>query len=457
MKIHPNDSLLEELGGALIEGEGSLASHLAECSGCQERLQWVLGSRPGPLVWAERLANVLRWPARPDSDYGPAFVRAERVFRAHRALLERERSAAPRLLAELLRQPQERREMLLRNGHRFETWGVLELLMERIREEGFEDPARGEALARFALSLCDRLDAEHYGADRIEDLRARVWGQIGNLRRIGCDFQSAEEAFKTAAAHLRKGTEDLMERALLLDLRASLSRELRRFDEAARLLRRAQRIFLLYGETHLAGKALVKMSTVHEHAARPEEAIPVLYRALELIEAAREPRLFLAAQHNLITNLAETGRFMEAQGLFIQARPLYARFRDGWTQNRRRWVEGRIARGLGQLGEAESLLGAARNGFAAEGVAFDVALVSLDLALVYAEQGRTAELKRIAEETLLMFAAREVHREALAALTLWVRAVQAERASRELILEVASFLKRARHDPELRFAVNREA
>jgi tetratricopeptide (TPR) repeat protein len=457
MKIHPNDSLFEELAGALTEGQGSLVTHLAECSGCRERLQWVLGTRPGPLALAETLANVVRWPARPDSDYGPAFVRAERVFRERRELLERERAVAPMLLAELLRQPTERREMLLRNGRRFETWGLLELLMERIREEGFEDPARGEALARLALALCDRLDAEYYGAERIEDLRARVWGQIGNLRRIGCNFQGAEEAFKRATTHLRKGTEDLMERAVLLDLRASLSRELRRFDEAARLLRRAHRIFLLYGETHRAGKVLVKMSTIHEHAARPEEAIPVLYRALELIEAVREPRLFLAAQHNLITNLAETGRFMEAQGLFIQARSLYARFQDGWTQNRRRWVEGRIARGLGQRREAESLLRAARDGFAAEGVAFDVALVSLDLALVYAEQGRTVELKRVAEETLLMFSSREVHREALAALTLWTRAIRAERASRELILEVSSFLKRARHDPKLRFAVTREA
>ncbi|HYO15297.1 MAG TPA: tetratricopeptide repeat protein [Thermoanaerobaculia bacterium] len=456
MKIHPNDSLLEEFAGTLLGGHGSIVRHLSECAGCRARLQRMLGQRPGSLK-AKLSKVVVRWPGGRTCVYGAAFHQAEKVFQHRRAAFEQERTVAPMLLAELLRQPPERREMLLRNGRRFQSWGVLELLIDRSREKGFEDPAQGEALARLALTLTERLDADYYGAERIQDLRARVWGQIGNLRRMASDFRGAEEAFKTAFALLRQGTADLLEKAILLDVRASLLREQRRFDEAARLLRRAQRIFLQYGERHRAGKALVKMSTVHEHAGRPDKAIRVLYEALKLIEDERDPRLLLAAQHNLITNLAETGRFMEAQGLLIQARPLYARFQDGWTQNRRRWVEGRIARGLGQLPEAESLLRAARDGFVGEGVTYDVALVSLDLALIYAEQGRTAELKRIAEETMPLFSSRPIHREALAALVLWAQAVRAEMASRELILEVASFLRRARHDPDLRFAVNREA
>lgn len=456
MKIHPTDSLLEEFAGTLADGHGSIVRHLSECGGCRARLQRMLDQGFGSLE--ERSSKVVvRWPGGRACLYGAAFLQAEKVFQHRRAALEAERAVAPMVLSELLRQPPERREMLLRNGRRFQSWGVLELLIERSREKGFEDPVQGEALARLALSLLERLDPEHYGAERIQDLRARVWGQIGNLRRIVSDFPGAEKAFETAFALLRQGTADLMEKAILLDVRASLLREQRRFDEAARLLRRAQRIFLQYGEKNRAGKVLVKMSTVHEHAARSDEAIRVLYEALKLIEAERDPRLLLAAQHNLITNLAETGRFMEAQGLFIQARPLYARFQDGWTQNRRRWVEGRIARGLGQLPEAESLLRAARDGFVGEGVSYDVALVSLDLALVYAEQGRTAELKRIARETIPFFSSRPIHREALAALVLWAQAVRAERASRELILEVASFLRRARHDPDLRFTVNREA
>jgi hypothetical protein len=172
---------------------------------------------------------------------------------------------------------------------------------------------------------------------------------------------------------------------------------------------------------------------------------------LELIDPSREPRLMLVAWHNLIDDLAETGQFMEAQKLITKALPFYQQFHQPWSRNPRKWVEGKIARGLGQQDHAEALFLAARNGFLAEGAAYDVALVSLDLASLYAEQGRMAELKRLAEEMVPIFSSRQIHREALAALAFWRRAVEAEKACADLVAGVASFLKRARHDPALRF------
>lgn len=395
--------------------------------------------------------EVLSWPCEPAPDYHRAFERAEEVLRVRRAALEKERAEAAGLYAELLGRTPEVREMLLRNHRRFQTWGLLEVLTEQSQGSRLCEPAQGEELGHLALLLAEALDEAYYGAERIADLRARVWGQIANHRRALTDFRGAEEAFYTAFAHLEEGTGDVLERAILLDLRSSLLREQRRFAEAERLLRRAQRIFRETGEKHRAGRNLIKLSTVHNHAGTPERSILVLFEALKLIDPERDPRLLLVARHNLITNLAEMGRFMEAQGLFIQSRGLYARFGDGWTQNRRRWVEGRIARGLGQAVEAESLLRAARDGFLVEEVAYDTALVSLDLALLYEEQGRTEELRRVAEEMIPIFSSREIHREALAALSLWARAVREERECLDLVVRVASYLKRSRYNPELRF------
>jgi len=119
-------------------------------------------------------------------------------------------------------------------------------------------------------------------------------------------------------------------------------------------------------------------------------------------------------------------------------------------------VEGKIARGLGQHQDAEVLLLKARDGFLAEDAAFDTALVSLELASLYAEQGRVTEVKRIAEEMMPIFSSRQIHREALTALAFWKQAVDAERAGAELVNGVAAFLKRSRHDPELRFQQPRE-
>ena len=60
----------------------------------------------------------------------------------------------------------------------------------------------------------------------------------------------------------------------------------RRFSDAVGLLRRAVIIFLEVGETHRAGRALVRTSSAHSLAGEPEKAISLLYRALDLIDPA---------------------------------------------------------------------------------------------------------------------------------------------------------------------------
>jgi tetratricopeptide (TPR) repeat protein len=345
----------------------------------------------------------------------------------------------------------EQRDLLLAKGRRFYTWGLFELLIERSMEVGIRDPVGAEELARLALQLSDHLDLAYYGVKLVEDLRARAWAYLGNSRRLRSDFAGATDAFERAEAHVRKGTRDPVERALLLDLKASLRRGQRRFDEALRLLQRATTIFVQYGHHHRAGRSLVNMSVVHHYQGHPEGGIPLLYRSLELINPEQEPRLLLCARHNLVDYLAACGRFNEAQEMYRQTRPLYRDFTDAWTQNRRKWVKGKIVRGLGQAGQAESLFLAARDGFIAEGIPYDTALVSLELATLYAEQGRTADLKRLATEMVPIFSSLHIHREALAALAFLRQAAEAERASLDVVTRVASYLRRAQHDASLRF------
>ena len=448
VRIHPHPRLLEDLTSSLSqELSPVVVEHLAQCASCRQRLEKILGRHPEPLL--EKLAEVVPWPGWVEAGYGRAIAAAEMRLLSHMRVLSAERADAPLLLAELLGHPPERREMLMRNHPRFQTWGLFERLIDDVQERGFTDPQTAEELARLALSLADVLDPSYYGAERIDDLRARAWGYIGNARRIRFELRGAEEAFERAEIHLRSGTRDSLERGLLLDLRASLLRDQRQFVAAERLLLRALQIYREVGETHRAGRTLVSLSAVYEQAGTPERALKPLLKALELIDGEREPRVLLIAHHNLITVLAEAGRFMAAQRLLIQARPLYARFSDSRTWHH--WVEGRIARGLGQKARAEVHLQAARNGFLTEGAIYDTALVSLELATLYAEQNRTTELKQLAEEILTVFSSRQIHREALAALSFLQQAVLAERASLELVTGVATFLKRLQRDPDLSF------
>ena len=448
MKTHPHDLLLQEFAATLSGEPEELLEHLITCDRCQHQLKALLHPQESLLagrVWRANDVQIV-----PES-YDPALAKASQRLASLQTFYEKERAEAVGLLAELMIQPAERRILLIRNSSRFQTWSLCQLLLRRSREQNFYDAGAGESLALLALEGLEVLDAAIYGPESLEDLRSRAWGYVANSRRIKGDLRGAEQAFALAFAALARGSREPMERAVLLDLRASLLRAQRRFDEALRLLQRAIRIFLQLGERHRAGRALLSMSTVHHVAGEPEKSIPLLHQALGLVDPDREPRLLLVALHNLVHSLAETSRFMEAQKLLVKARPLYRQFPHRWSTNPRHWVEGKVARGLGQHQVAEELLLKARDGFLAEDAAFDTALVSLDLALLYAEHGRIAEVKRIAEEMMPIFSSRQIHREALAALAFWKQAVDAERAGAELVNGVAAFLKRARHDPDLRF------
>lgn len=447
-RIHPNQTALLSLIEGSESDSRSTLEHLLDCPSCQKKVKGLL--HPSPVRQTQALSPfVLTTGALPDYDSCLNFD-VDELRRRHQTFRQ-ERTEAAALLSELMEATPEQQVALVEKDPRFSTWGALEALLDRSREESFEKPQRAERLGALALALADRLDDDYYGSDRIEDMRARAWASIANARRVRSDLQGAEEAFQLAFALLRDGTEDLFERAFLLDLKASLRRDQRRFDDAKRLLRRAVSIFSDLGEKHRAGRCLVNLSTVHSCAGEPEQAIPLLSDAVRWIDPMQEPRLLVCVRHNLIDFLASAGRFQEARDLFLEARALYNQFPDAWIQNRRHWVKGRIALGLGQLEEAETEMLVARDGFLAEGIPYDTALVSLELACLYAGQGRTDELRRLAGEVVPVFQSRQIHREALAALLCFKQAVEAEEVTFGLVREIATYLKRAEHDPSLRF------
>lgn len=417
--------------------------------------------KSGPRREVRRLKSLLRGLSKPavvrrppaDAGYDCAFTRTARSLECWQDLYTCEAAEAERLVGELMAHPVERQLLIAQNNARFQTWGVYTEVLDRSWAESSQDLAQAEHLAHLALVLADHLNASLYREEAINDLRARAWAYLANVRRQRSDLRGAADALRFANAHLRLGTGDPIEKAMVLDLEASLKRTQRHFGRAISLLRRARTIFFAAGDWHRGGRTLVSLAMILRDAGSPEDGIPLLYQALDLIDFHQEPRLVLCVWHNLIDDLAEAGRAMEAHRLFLKARSLYPRFPEAATQNRRTWVAGKIARGLGQEGEAEKLLLAARQGFLAEGIPYEVALVSLDLASLYAKQGRTEEIKRLAAEMVPVFASRQIHREALAALAFWKQAVEAETARDQLTESVAAFLKRSLYDPELRFTV----
>jgi tetratricopeptide (TPR) repeat protein len=307
---------------------------------------------------------------------------------------------------------------------RFRTWGFFELLIGRAHEVATRDFTFAEELGLLAVRLSDGLDPVVYNPELIEDLRGRAWACIGNARRVRSDLRGADEAFEKADACLRRGSQDLFERAVFCDLKSSLRRNQLRFEEALKLARRALAIFHQLGQQQQVVGLLIKMSMIHHRAGRIEKAIPLLYQAMELVDE-REQRLMLCIQHNLADDLAEMGRYSEALNLYRETRQLYRAFPEPRIQSQRKWVRGKIARGLGQHRRAELLFESARNDLLAEGMPYDIGLISMDLAILYAQQGRVVDIKRLAVEMVVIFSSLQIHRETLAALILLKRAVGA--------------------------------
>ncbi len=383
-------------------------------------------------------------------DYDAVFAKAREAFLWSQHEHLEEQQNAPSLLAALEEHPFDRQVLLLMNSRKFWTWPLCCLLLARSHELGFRDPGRAVDFARLGVRLSEQLSVESYGDTRLADLRARSWATLANAQRIASDLRASDHSFLRAERLLRKGTGDPLEKARLLLLKASLHGDQRRFPEAIKGLDRVLAIARRNGDEPLVAKALVKKGIAFGTSGRTDEAIDCLREGIRGIDPKSDPRLTVAAHHNLIVYLIEGGQLQEAVALLDATRPLYEEMGDRMNLIRLQWLEGKIAQSRGRLSEAEALFRSVGTALAEQGLGYDAALLALDLAGVYARQGRTEEMRALAAEMLPSFQSREVHREALAALIVFQKAAKMDRVTLGLVHELSDYLRRCRKTPGVR-------
>ncbi len=439
---HPTADRLRNFGRAKLSRHQNfhVVRHLL--TGC-ERCSAVLAAEAPPGFGPER-------PAISPRDYDGAFAKARQKFLSSRQEHLVEQRQAPALLEVLGEQPFERQILLLNNSKKFWTWPLCSLLIQRSHELGFRDPRRALDMARLGVRLSEQLSVDAYGDARVADLRARAWAALANAQRIASDFRAADQSFRRAERLLRKGTGDFLEKARILLQEASLHGDQRRFAEATKLLDRVLRLAHRVGDESLVATALVKQGIVFGTSGRTEEAIECLREGLQGIDAKSDPRLAVAARHNLIVYLIEVGQLPEAVALLAATRPLYEELGDRMNLIRLKWLEGKIAQNCGRLSEAEALFRSVGDSLADLGLGYDTALLALDLAGVYARQGRTEEMRTLAAQMLPCFQSHEVHREALAALIVFQKAAKMDRVTLGLVHELSDYLRQCRTNPGVR-------
>jgi tetratricopeptide (TPR) repeat protein len=351
---------------------------------------------------------------------------------------------APELWARLAERPYAEQLREVEEDEDLHAWGLCQLLLQKSREATFSDPTRGVELANLALRVVRHL-SKAYDPNWVMELRARCFAYLGNARRVLGELRSAEDAFLKAESCLARSTSGNVEiQAEILDLQSSLRRAQRRLDQALDLVDEALVLYLQAGEAHGVGKLLLQKAKILEETGALTEAIDLLRRVTDEIDPVREPQLVLYSRFNLLSCLVSAERFTEAEALLPEIRAVETA--QPLDRVRLRWIEGLIDLGLGRLGPSEAAFREVQREFLERQMGFDAALVSLDLARLYAQEGCTEDLKRLAAELMPIFQSRDVSREAILALLMFQRACEEERLTVDLVRQFSAHLRRERRE-----------
>ncbi len=387
--------------------------------------------------------------------------------------VRREEEAAAHLLDEIAGTAAEQRLELVRTDPRFATWAAVDELCQASLAACTRDPEAAVELARLAVAAAEAAAPELAGrvagpaeagtaADREAfDLMALAHGQLANALRVASDLRSADRSLARGFDLAAAGTGDPLIRARLNSLAASLRGDQSRYAEGLALALRASRLYRRIGDDHRYGRTLLKVATLQAYREDLEEACSSLMEALDHLDAGAEPRLAAVAHHNFASYLERLGQPDQAAVELDAAERLLARVeeqaggrsREHLSLDRARltWLRGRIALGAGDRQRGEELLEEARHVFVDRGLAYEAAQVALELALIYAEAGRVADQRRLAEEMLPIFTSRDLHAEARAALKIYTEAARTQAAGESLIRKLSAALDRAGGAPGVPF------
>lgn len=392
----------------LVSGCRTCRKHWNDLGRERQRLERLLQLRPGA-------------PADSDSpggfDYSQAFAGAERSLAAFFAQGRPAQISADELQAELSALTAEEQIRRVGTDRRFASPELVKQLIEASQAVRFHDPGKLLHLAHLACLAAESCSSEECGSpERLADLRCQGWRQYGTALRVQSRLRESEAAFARAQRFCEEGTGDPPVRAQLFATLLSLRMAQRRFSEAIQLAEEAGQIYQDLGETSALAGTLVQKAIAYIYAGEPADAVPILNRAIPLINPQDEPHLLLAASHNLVRCYIDLERPEQALSLFFEIRGLYREVDDALILLRAGAQEGYMLRDLGHLRAAEAAFLRARDGFCEHNMMYEAALVSLDLAAVYVNLGDSEKIEEIVTTTLPIFRSLGVDREALASL-----------------------------------------
>ncbi len=327
----------------------------------------------------------------------------------------------------------------------YRSWALAVRVCEASVRAAADKPKTARELADLALFIAERV-AEP------EAFRSRLQGYclayVANACRVAEDYDGADEAFVQAWELWRAGSDsdsELLPEWRLFSLEASLRRAERRFPDALKLLDRARKVS---GEEPITvSRILLQKDHALSFMGNIEEALGALLEAAPFMEAAGDPDLLLRFRFNMADDLCRLERYDEAAELLPCVREMALNQRNELDLIRVLWLEAKVEAGQGRLKKAESGLQRVRRDFLDHDLPYAAAIASLDLAVLWLRAGRTAEVRELAIEMEVVFRAKKIRREALAALLLFCEAARQETATVELARRTIADIEKARRSP----------
>jgi transcriptional regulator with XRE-family HTH domain len=377
------------------------------------------------------------------------FVAEQLPALAGQAADQEARRKAGALVEELLRMPPEERRRKVEEQEAYRTWAVCERAAFVSAKLAAHDADEALALARLAVRMAELTP----GSDaRRAHVGGFCWGFLGNALRVKSDFPGAEEAFLRSDRLWQEGAAgnpDLnLDGARLLDLKASLRRHQGRSQESLDLLEEA---LALSRSDETKVRLLLKKSATLEQMGDWQGTIEALEQARPQVERQGDPRARCVFFFNLAASLLDAGRPHEAEALMPRVRGLALQLGNGLDLVRTRWLQGRLSAALGRKEEAIADLEHVVSELALREIPFDAARACLDMAELYLQEGRTAEVRRLAGQMVEIFKSQGVQQEALAAVILFRDAAEQERVTVDLVRRLQDYLAKARTNPGVGF------
>jgi tetratricopeptide (TPR) repeat protein len=390
----------------------------------------------------ERCCEIARdvfFPA--NVDYTPMFERLETIFAQTEMGVRAERRRGDELWKLLEPLDSAQRILWVKNDPRLYLWGLYARVLAEARDAVRHDASEAVGLAYLGWMIAQRLDPAVYGDIHVRDFQGAATALLGNAKRLYGDLRGAEEDLERAEELLNLGTGDLLERAYLMSVRASLKTDLGCFEDAAALLRRAAACARQMNDRQLEGKYLLAWSSsigwIH-----PERGLALARRGLSRLVPGVDLHLELGSRHLQILWLNELGRTGEAREMLEAFRPVYETFSDPFTRGRLLRLDGLLFRDEGRLDAAERCFRELVELYEQHSFDFDLALAALELADVLSLEGRLGEATDILGRLYPLLEAWHLNADILRSWLILQEAVKRNAVQDQMFRELAMTLRR---------------